>query len=82
MSAGFPIDIDVTHNLCAFVYTEINQNTMMESLLKSLDQSSLGKNMYIKAAASKLVHFGHSSLETINNLLNVNKAKASSQLES
>lgn len=30
--------------------------------------------MYLKEAASKLVVFGHSSLETIGNLLNVNKA--------
>ena len=29
--------------------------------------------MYLKEAASKLVHMGHSSLETIANLLNVNK---------
>ena len=30
--------------------------------------------MYLKEAASKLVHMGHSSLETIGNLLNANRA--------
>ena len=74
MSSGFPIDFDVCQQMVAFVYTEINEESMVESLLKSLNQSSLGKNMYLKEAASKLVVFGHSSLETIGNLLNVNKA--------
>ena len=74
MSSGFPIDFDVCESMIAFVYTEINEESMVESMLKSLNQSSLGKNMYLKEAASKLVVFGHSSLETIGNLLNVNKA--------
>ena len=30
--------------------------------------------MYLKEAASKLVHIGHQSMETIGNLLNVNRA--------
>ena len=47
---------------------------MVESMLKTLDQSSLGQNMYLKEAASKLVHIGHQSMETIGNLLNVNRA--------
>ena len=73
MSSGFPIDVDICHNLIAFVYTEINEESMVSSLLKSLEQSSLGKNMYLKEAASKLVQMGHSSMDTIGNLLNVNK---------
>ena len=76
MSSGFPIDFDVCHSMVAFVYTEINEESMVDSLLKSLNQSSLGKNMYLKEAASKLVCFGHSSLETIGNLLNVNRASS------
>ena len=59
MSSGFPIDFDVSHSMVAFVYTEINEESMVDSLLKSLNQSSLGKNMYLKEAASKLVYFGH-----------------------
>ena len=74
MSSGFPIDFDVSHNLVAFVYTEINEDSVVESMLKTLDQSSLGQNIYLKEVATKLVHIGHSSLETIGNLLNVNKA--------
>ena len=74
MSSGFPIDFDVAHNLVAFVYTEINEDSVVESMLKTLDQSSLGQNIYLKEVATKLVHIGHSSLETIGNLLNVNKA--------
>lgn len=74
MSSGFPIDFDVSHNLVAFVYTEINEESMVESMLKTLETSSLGQNMYLKEAASKIVHMGHQSLETIGNLLNVNRA--------
>jgi len=74
MSSGFPIDFDVCHNLVAFVYTEINEESVVESMLKTLETSSLGQNMYLKEVASKLVHIGHSSLETIGNLLNVNRA--------
>ena len=59
ISSGFPIDFDVRHSLVAFVYTEINEESMVESMLKTLDQSSLGQNMYLKEAASKLVHIGH-----------------------
>ena len=47
---------------------------MVESMLKTLDQSSIGQNMYLKEAASRLVHIGHQSMETIANLLNVNRA--------
>lgn len=74
MSSGFPIDFDVVHNMVAFVYTEINEDSVVESMLKTLDQSSLGQNMYLKEVATKLVHIGHSSLETIGNLLSVNRA--------
>ena len=45
--------------MVAFVYTEINEESMADSLLKQLNQSSLGKNMYLKEAASKLVVFGN-----------------------
>ena len=37
MSSGFPIDFDVSHQLVAFVYTEINEESMVESMLKTLD---------------------------------------------
>lgn len=37
MSSGFPIDFDVSHSMVAFVYTEINEESMVESLLKSLN---------------------------------------------
>ena len=37
MSSGFPIDLDQSHNLIAFVYTEINEESMADSLLKSLE---------------------------------------------
>ena len=38
--------------------------------------------MYLKEAASKLVHIGHQSLETIGNLLNVNRAATMGERES
>lgn len=41
------------------MYTEINEESVVESMLKTLDQSSIGQNMYLKEAASKLVHIGH-----------------------
>ena len=59
MGSGFPIDFDVCQKMVAFVYTEINEESMADSLLKQLNQSSLGKNMYLKEAASKLVVFGN-----------------------
>ena len=62
--------------MVAFVYTEINEESMADSLLKQINQSSLGRNMYLKEAASKIVEFGHQSRETIGNLLNVNRASA------
>ena len=71
MSSGFPIDFDVGQNLCAFVYTEINQESVIDSLMGRLESSSLGSNVYIKGAASKIMNIGHSSMETISNLLNV-----------
>ena len=76
MGSGFPIDFDVCQQMVAFVYTEINEESMADSLLKQLNQSSFGKNMYLKEAASKLVVFGHQSLQTMGNLLNVNRASA------
>lgn len=82
MSSGFPIDFDVSHNLVAFVYTEINEESVVETMLKTLETSSLGQNMYLKEAASKLVHFSHSSLETIGNLLNANKAASIGEFDS
>jgi hypothetical protein len=42
MSSGFPIDFDVSHSLVAFVYTEINEDSIVESMLKTLESSSLG----------------------------------------
>ena len=74
MSSGFPIDFDVSHGLVAFVYTEINEDSVVESMLKTVEASSLGQNIYLKEMATRLVHLGHSSLETIGNLLSVNKA--------
>lgn len=38
--------------------------------------------MYLKEAASKLVQIGHQSLETIGNLLNVNRAATMGERES
>ena len=82
MSSGFPIDFDVSHNLVAFVFTEINEESMVETMLKTVEESSLGQNMYLKEAASKLVHLGNSSLETISNLLNANKAASIGDFDS
>lgn len=42
MSSGFPIDFDVSHGMVAFVYTEINEDSMVESMLKTVEASSLG----------------------------------------
>ena len=74
MSSGFPIDFDVSHNMIAFVYTEINEESMAQSMLKTLEEGNLVQNVYLREAASKLVNISHQSLETIGNLLNVNRA--------
>ena len=37
MSSEFPIDFDVSHKMVAFVYTEINEESMVDSMLKTLD---------------------------------------------
>ena len=42
MSSGFPIDFDVSHSLVAFVYTEINEESVVDSMIKTLESSSLG----------------------------------------
>lgn len=34
----------------------------------------MSKNIYLKEAASKILNIGNTSLQTINNLLSVNKA--------
>ena len=37
MGSGFPIDFDVCQKMVAFVYTEINEESMADSLLKQLN---------------------------------------------
>jgi len=32
--ANFPIDVDINQNLCAFAYTEINEDSAMDSALR------------------------------------------------
>ena len=70
ISAGFPIDCDASQNLCAFVYTELNKESTVSSMLTQLEESAIGKYVYMQAA-SKIVNFGHQSLETIQNFMSV-----------
>ena len=34
VKANFPIDVDINKNLCAFAYTEINEDSAMDSALR------------------------------------------------
>ena len=34
VKANFPIDVDINQNLCAFAYTEINEDSAMDSALR------------------------------------------------
>jgi len=42
----------MNQDLCAFIYTEINEADAIESIIKQLDDSVLGQNYYTKEAAS------------------------------
>ena len=68
---GFPIDISLVNNSAAFIYSEINEQTIVENLLGQFNQTSFSKNIYIKEAASKLINIGNQSVEAINNLIKV-----------
>ena len=68
---GFPIDISLVNNSAAFIYSEINEQTIVENLLGQFNQTSFSKNIYIKEAASKLINIGNQSVEAINKLIKV-----------
>jgi hypothetical protein len=42
LASAFPLDFDLSHNLYAYVYNEINEDDLIEELNKNVDQSVLG----------------------------------------
>jgi hypothetical protein len=73
LKANFPIDVDVHQNLCAFAYTELNEDSAMNSAMRQLEQSSIG-NAYIKGLASKILNQANKVYESTQNLVNVHYA--------
>ena len=74
LKAGFPIDVDSNHRFCAFAYTEVNEESALESALKSLQQSSLANNSYFKGFATKVISQASKMYEGTQNLVNVHHA--------
>jgi hypothetical protein len=44
---NFPLDISATKHLFAFVHTEINEPSFIDSLKKQLQQSTVSKNIFL-----------------------------------
>ena len=55
VKANFPIDVDVNHQLCAFAYTEVNEDSAMDSAMRQIEHSSLVNNAYLKGLATKVL---------------------------
>lgn len=51
MAAAFSNDFDMSHNLYAYVYNEINEEDFIQELNKNVDQSLLGNYFLTKEAA-------------------------------
>lgn len=59
MAAAFIPDFEISHNLYAYVYNEINEEDVMLELNKSVDSSLLGQYFLTKDAAKQLISLGH-----------------------
>lgn len=55
LKANFPIDVDSNNSFCAFSYTEINEESALDNAMKSLEQSSIAGNSYLKGLATKVL---------------------------
>ena len=74
VKANFPIDVDVNRQVCAFAYTEINEDSAMDSAMRQLEQSSLVNNAYLKGLAAKVLNQANKVIESTQNLVNVHYA--------
>lgn len=72
-AAAFLPDFDLSHNLYAYVYNEINEEDVLQELNKNVDSSLLGQYFLTKEATKQLISFGHASINKVTNLLNVQK---------
>lgn len=54
-AAAFQPDIDISHNLYAYVYNEINEEDVMQELNKNVDSSLLGQYFLTKEATKQLI---------------------------
>jgi len=70
-AASFSPDFDISHNLYAYVYNEINEEDIMTELNKGVDSSLLGHYFFTKEATKQLISFGHASINKVTNLFNV-----------
>lgn len=55
VKANFPIDVDINQQICAFAYTEVNEDSAMDSAMRQLEQSSIVSNAYLKGFAAKVL---------------------------
>ena len=71
LAAAFPLDFDMSQNLYAYIYNEVNEADLIEEINKNVDSSLLGQYFLTKEATKQLIQFGHSSFNKLMNLLNV-----------
>ncbi|CDW73531.1 UNKNOWN [Stylonychia lemnae] len=74
LTASLSQDFEVSHNLFAYIYNEINETDFVQEINKNVDQSLLGNYFLTKEATKQLIQLGQASINKVVNLMNVQKA--------